>query len=98
MRITLYDWKLSKDIQIADPPFYSLLAALVFKADTDNLAKLETAFPREVAEIKARYHAPGACLTIEEWEAEFGGETALANTDGIERMIEQAKAKAGVTW
>ena len=98
MRVTLYDWKMKGDIQISDPPFYALLAALVFKADTDNFVKLKQAFPYAVAEIQARYNAPGGCLTIREWEHEFGGESKLEDTDFIEKQIEQAKEKAGVTW
>lgn len=70
--------------------------ALIFKADTNNLAKLEMVFPEAVAEAKARYHAPAACLSLEEWESE-GWETG-GNRDFIEQQIAQAKEKAGVTW
>jgi hypothetical protein len=45
-----------------DPAFDTLLTAIVRKADDENLAALESAFPEKVAEIRARYNATGGLL------------------------------------
>lgn len=42
--------------------FYALLFALLREADSDNLAKLEEAFPEAVKEFRQRYMAPGGIL------------------------------------
>ena len=95
--VTLLDWKEATQIRLEDPPFYALLTALVMKADTDNLAKLQLAFPEAVAEIKARYNAPAACLSLDEWEHEHGTANDTISTDCIEDQISKAKYKGGVT-
>jgi hypothetical protein len=57
-----YDYEASKQIAKADPPFDALIMAAMRKADTQNLAKLESAFPWTYAELQARYNAPGGRL------------------------------------
>lgn len=48
--------------------FYTLLMAAMRFADTNNLSKLESAFPDVVKELRMRYQAPGGALTPEEME------------------------------
>jgi hypothetical protein len=50
--------RISKD----DPPFYSLIAAAMLKADTHNTAKLRMAWPELWAEVQRRYNARGGEL------------------------------------
>ena len=45
--------------------FYALLTAAVRQADTENLRKLEAEFPEVIAELRARYNAPGGKLAGE---------------------------------
>ncbi len=42
---------------VDDPPFYALIMAAMTKADTDNLLKLQHAFPDVWVELQARYNA-----------------------------------------
>jgi hypothetical protein len=42
---------------VDDPPFYALIMAAMTKADTDNLIKLQNAFPDVWVELQARYNA-----------------------------------------
>ena len=58
--MSLYDYDASKEI--SDYPFYSLLMALMRKADDDNLMLLQLAFPSEWDELQQRYNAPGGML------------------------------------
>ena len=53
----LHEYLISQEIKRKDYPFYSLVMALVRKADTDNLEKLRVAFPETVKESEKRYHA-----------------------------------------
>jgi len=45
--------------------FETLIMAAIFRADTDNLALLEAAWPHIVAEVRERYTSPGALLASE---------------------------------
>ena len=45
--------------------FFSLLMAAMRSADTDNLDKLQAAFPRVHTELVDRYNAPGGELSGE---------------------------------
>jgi len=58
----LYSYNESKQISGNGYGFYSLLFALIRKADSSNLEKIERIFPDEVAEFQARYNAPGGIL------------------------------------
>jgi hypothetical protein len=48
------DYKISQVLSSKDVPFYALLFSLIRKADSNNLHKLESVFPDEVAEFKKR--------------------------------------------
>jgi hypothetical protein len=50
--------------------FYPLLMAALRVADTENYARIRMVFPDVVAELEARYNAPGGVLTAEQ-EAEI---------------------------
>ncbi|WP_137146924.1 hypothetical protein [Mycolicibacterium sp. CR10] len=65
--MSLYDYRASRQIGAADPPFYALIMAAIRKADTQNAARLRMAFPETFAEVEARYHAPGGVLTTDEY-------------------------------
>lgn len=58
----LHEYLVSQEIEREDYPFYSLVMALVRKADTDNLEKLRVAFPETVKELEKRYHVGAGIL------------------------------------
>ncbi len=60
--MSLHEYLVSKELDRDDPPFYALIMAAARRADTDNFAALERAFPRCIAEVRARYNAPGGRL------------------------------------
>lgn len=60
--MSLYDYRVSRQISAGDPPFYALLMAAIRKADSQNAARLRMAFPHVHAEFAARYDAPGGVL------------------------------------
>lgn len=61
-----YDYECSKRILLdSDPPFYALIMAAMRKADTENCAALQRAFPTVWLELQHRYNAPGGFLPAE---------------------------------
>lgn len=60
-----YDYECSKQLVLADPPFYALIMAAMRKADTGNARKLRLAFPDTYCELQARYNASGGLLPAE---------------------------------
>jgi len=58
--VSLYDYMESREL--GGYGFYTLLMALIRRADTVNLNKLEILFPDEVKEFRQRYNAPGGLL------------------------------------
>lgn len=64
--MSLYDYEASKRLAMLDAPFHSLVMAAYRQADTGNAAKLRAAWPDVIAELEARYNAPGGYLTPEE--------------------------------
>jgi len=61
--MSYYDYDWSKHLEMEDPPFYGLIMAAMRKADTENLIKLRSMWPRCVcAELYKRYNAPGGVL------------------------------------
>lgn len=60
--MSLYDYRASQRIEVADYSFYALIMAAMRQADTHNSAKLERAFPEIRAELVARYNAPGGLI------------------------------------
>jgi hypothetical protein len=51
--MSLYDYRASQQLAASDPPFYALIMAAMWRADTDNLEKLRDAFPRVWRELRA---------------------------------------------
>lgn len=80
MRLSLYDYELSREIAARDEPIAALIAAAMRKADTDNMAALAEAFPHVAADLKARYNAPGGELPGDRPPRLVTGEGPL-NTD-----------------
>ena len=64
--MSLYDYQKSLEIAGADYPFYAIVMAAMRQADTNNLRKLEQAFPDTFHELQARYYAPGGMLSKDE--------------------------------
>jgi hypothetical protein len=64
--LSLYDYKLSQGIAACDYPFDALIFAAMRKADSTNIMRLKATYPELWAELYARYHAPGGCITDEE--------------------------------
>lgn len=60
-----HEYEASKLIAMDDWPFYALIMAAMRQADSFNLEKLGQAFPETLAELKARYNAPGGLLPYE---------------------------------
>ena len=63
--MSLYDYKVSKQIDAGDPPFAALIMAALRRADSENAAKLRAQWPDNCAELQARYDAPGGMLDSE---------------------------------
>jgi hypothetical protein len=57
--VSLHEYVVSRELERQDVPFYALIMAAARKADSANLERLEAAFPEAVAELRARYNAPG---------------------------------------
>lgn len=70
--MSLYDYIVSKALAEDDPPFEALIMAALRKADSENAAKLRSAWPETCAEMQARYDAPGGVLPGEHRQ---GGES-----------------------
>lgn len=60
--MSLFDYQTSKEIARQDFPFYAVIMAAMRQADTDNLAKLQDAWPDTWSELKTRYNATGGLL------------------------------------
>ena len=60
--MSYYDYRISASLHLQDVPFYALIMAAALRADTANLAKLRMAWPEVMAELEARYNAPGGLL------------------------------------
>lgn len=60
--MSIYDYQISQQLSIEDPPFNALIMSAIRKADDGNLARLRGAFPELVNEFEARYYAPGGLL------------------------------------
>ena len=60
--MSYYDYVRSIQIAIQDEPFYALIMAAMRQADTNNLARLQLAFPAVFDELRARIEAPDGVL------------------------------------
>jgi hypothetical protein len=56
--MSLHSYQVSRALSRVDRPFSAYIMAAMRKADPDNLAKLQAAFPEIWAELDARYNAP----------------------------------------
>lgn len=63
--MSLHEYRASREIAKADPPFYALIMAAMAKADTRNQMLLRRAWPEVWAEAEARYNLPGGLLPSE---------------------------------
>lgn len=63
--MSYHDYCESRHIEAKGYPFYALLMAAMRQADTDNLLRLQLAWPEVWAELQARYDAPGGLLASE---------------------------------
>lgn len=57
-----FAYRQSLRLGVAVPSFYGLIMAAYRLADTTNAAKLRAAFPDVIADLQARYDAPGGVL------------------------------------
>ncbi|MBN1422404.1 MAG: hypothetical protein JXP34_26750 [Planctomycetes bacterium] len=64
--MSLYDYRISREISKHDPPFAALIMAAMRKADSRNVELLRAAWPAIWQELYERYHAPGGLLPGEE--------------------------------
>ena len=60
--MSLYDYRLSREIAARDEPFYALIMAAMRRADDVNSIKLAEMFPETFAELTLRYNAAGGHL------------------------------------
>jgi len=68
--MSLHDYKVSLELERSGVPFYALVMAAMRRADTDNLRKLQRAFPEAWDELQKRYDSPGGMLWSErDWAA-----------------------------
>ena len=93
-----YDARLQMEL-VPNSKFYASLMAAYFQADTYNQERLSATWPQACLEFRARYFAPGACLSIEEWLAEQPAGSKFDDDDRayIQGIIDRAweKARAG---
>lgn len=82
--MSYFDYLKGQELVGQDVPFYALIQAAMRRADTDNLARLEAAFPEVLAELRARYDAPGGLLP---------GEGPVAAASVTVGMVEQAVSR-----
>lgn len=67
--MSLFDYEAGRAIEAEGYPFYAIVQAAMRQADTDNLMRLQAAFPEVHAELLARYNAPGGVLEGEGTDA-----------------------------
>ncbi|QEA10854.1 hypothetical protein [Mycobacterium phage Weirdo19] len=67
--MSMFDYRVSRELAATDPPFYALIMAAMRKADTQNAARLRAVFPEVWAEFEARYHAVGGVLPTDDPDA-----------------------------
>lgn len=79
-----FDYDVSREIAKNDYPFASLIMAAMSKADSTNIAKLESVFPEIYDEARARYNAPGGML---ESERTIGDSSGSMSGDALETVI-----------
>lgn len=75
--VSLFEYRLSKEVDALGAPFYALVMAAMRQADTANAAALRAAFPEVWVEFQQRYDAPRGLLPGEKdpegWRADERG-------------------------
>lgn len=56
--MSLYDFKIATELAHKDTPFYALIMAAMYRADSENIKKLKLMWPDIWDEAYERYHAP----------------------------------------
>lgn len=90
MKPNLIDYLIGTVLKQADLPFHGILTALIKRADSDNLMKLELLWPEEVDTIRKRYNSPFAILDDEV----AAGETQEQTFQNKENYYDRARAIA----
>ena len=70
--MSCYDYQQSQKLQAE--PFYALIMAAMHRASTNNLHKLQAAWPQIWRELQARHNAPGGYVPgeMQQFEAQYG--------------------------
>jgi hypothetical protein len=63
--MSLHSYVISMALSRVDRPFSSYIMAAMRRADSDNLARLQAAFPEIWDELNDRYNMPGGVLPRE---------------------------------
>ena len=74
--MSYFDYEMSKRIAAHDYPFYALVMAAMRQADTDNLERLQDAFPGVWLELQHRYNSPGGIHPMDGYAARVISEFA----------------------
>lgn len=77
--MSYHDYLDGQRVAVTDCTFYGLIQAAMRRADSDNLDRLQRAFPRVWDDLARRYNAPGGLLPGED----FG-----AMMDDVARQVE----------
>lgn len=64
--MSIIDYQEYKSISSENPSFNALIMAVMAKADTNNLQKLQEAFPDVWTELEKRHNAPFGALDNQE--------------------------------
>ena len=62
MLLDWHNYQAAKKLQAEDAPFYGLIAAAMWRADTFNAMRLRAAFPEVWDDLQRRYDSPGGFL------------------------------------
>ena len=60
-----YEYEMGLKISAKDYPFYALIQAAMRQADTDNILRLQEAWPKVWNELQERYNSPNGLLMSE---------------------------------
>jgi hypothetical protein len=63
--MSLHSYQVSLELMREDPPFSAFIMAAMRKADSDNIIKLQLAFPEIWDELTERYWTPGGLIASE---------------------------------
>jgi len=80
-----HDYLVSQQIEAANHPFHALIMAAMRKADGDNAAKLQVAFPEVVKELHYRYWSAGGLMPGEEGYTTDGDDNLPVPTPYVPR-------------